>query len=125
MAEMVIMTNLGLGTSPRVPPQSDAAVVAWMGKQGWTVAPARSETDSDSGFYVWQEDEPKAGRSHALWISEPMVRHLPAERLIQVLNSEDMAEELRISFKISIQERGDGYRVSIVPRASGEHKRLE
>jgi len=42
-----------------------------------------------------------------------------------VLNSEGMAEEIRISFKVRIEERGDGYRVSIVPRRSGESRRQE
>jgi predicted HAD superfamily phosphohydrolase len=81
--------------------------------------------DSGSGFHVWQETEATAGKSHALWIAEPMVRHLSAEQLVNVLNNEGMAEEIRISFKMRIQERGDGYRVSIVSRRSGEWRRQE
>ena len=120
-----MMTDSTLGSNPQVPPESDAAIVAWMGKQGWNVAPARWERDQEAGFHVWQEDEPKVDRSHALCFSESMVRHLSAEQLVKVLNSEDMAEEIRISFKVRIQERGDGYRVSIVPRRSGEWRSPE
>jgi hypothetical protein len=36
-----------------------------------------------------------------------------------------MAEEMRISFKVRIQERGDEYRVSVVPRASGGWRKQE
>jgi hypothetical protein len=42
-----------------------------------------------------------------------------------VLDSEGMADEIRISLKMRIQERGDGYRVSIVSRRSGEWKKQE
>jgi hypothetical protein len=42
-----------------------------------------------------------------------------------VLDSEGMAEEIRISLKMRIQERGDGYRVSIVSRRSGEWRKQE
>jgi hypothetical protein len=113
------------GADPEVPPATDAAVVAWMSHQGWSATPARWEMDPETGFHVWQEDEPRIGRSHALWIAEPMVRHLSAERLVAVLNDEEVAEEMRISFKVRIQERGDGYRVSTVPRLSGESKRVD
>jgi hypothetical protein len=81
--------------------------------------------DPEAGFQVWQETDPTRGRSHALWIAESMVRHLSAEQLVDVLDSEGMAEEIRISFKIRIQERGDGYRVSIVSRRSGEWRKQE
>jgi hypothetical protein len=81
--------------------------------------------DPDAGFHVWQEEEPVGERSHALWVSESMVQNLSAEDLVKVLNSEDMAEEMRVSFKIRIQERGSEYRVSIVPRSSGEWRRQE
>lgn len=118
-------TDLTPGSTPQVPPESNAAIVAWMGTQGWKVAPARWEMDPEAGFHVWQETEATAGKSHALWIAEPMVRHLSAEQLVNVLNNEGMAEEIRISFKMRIQERGDGYRVSIVSRRSGEWRRQE
>jgi hypothetical protein len=49
-----------------------------------------------------------------------MLRHLPAPDLVRVLNSEGVAEAIRISFKVRIEERGSEYRVSVVPRASGE-----
>jgi hypothetical protein len=81
--------------------------------------------DPEAGFHVWQETGATAGRSHALWIAESMVRHLSAERLVQVLNDEGVAEEIRISLRIRIQERGAGYRVSVVPRRSGEWKKPE
>ena len=119
------MTDFTPGSNPQVPPESNAAIAAWMGEQGWNVPPARWEMDPEAGFHVWQEEEPKAERSHALWVSEFMVRHLSAEQLVKVLNSEDMAEEIRISFKVRIQERGDGYRVSVVPRRSGGWSRQE
>ena len=108
-----------------VPSETNAAVVAWMRKQGWIVEPARWERDPDTGFYVWQEDEPRIGRSHALWIAESMVRHLTAGDLVAVLNREGMAEEIRISYKVRIEERGHEYRVSVVPRPSGEMRRVE
>jgi hypothetical protein len=118
-------TDLAVGANPRVPPESDTAIIAWMGKQGWRVAPARWETDSGSGFHVWEETEPTKGRTHALWIAESMVTRLSAEQLVDVLDSEGMADEIRISFKMRIQERGDGYRVSIVSRRSGEWRKQE
>jgi hypothetical protein len=108
-----------------VPPATDVAVAAWMKKQGWRVAPARYEIDPESEFYVWQEDEPRVGRSHAVWIAESMVRDLSAEDLVAVLEDQGMADEIRISYKVRIEERGDGYRVSVVPRPSGEMKRLD
>jgi hypothetical protein len=109
---------------PHLPPESDAAVAHWMRTHGWNVSPAQWELDPEAGFHVWQ-DEPKAGRSHALWIAESMVRHLSADELIQVLDSEGVAEEIRINFRIRIQERGEEYRVSPVPRRSGESRQQE
>jgi hypothetical protein len=44
---------------------------------------------------------------------------------VAVLSREAVAEEIRISFKVRIQERGDEYRVSVVPRASGEYRKPE
>jgi len=119
------MTYLTPESTPQVPPESNAAIVAWMGNHGWDVAPARWAMDPEAGFHVWQETEPTAGRSHALWIAESMVRYLAAEQLVQVLNNEGVADDIRISFKIRIEERGDGYRVSIVPRRSGEWRKQE
>lgn len=119
------MTDFTPESNPQVPPESDAAIGAWMGKQGWMVAPARWEMDSEAGFHVWQENGQSVGRSRALWVSEFMIRHLSAKQLVEVLDSEEMAEELRINFKVRIHERGDGYRVSVVPRCSGEWKKQE
>ena len=65
------------------------------------------------------------GRSRALWIAEPMVRQLEPRELVEVLNKEGVAEELRISFKVRIEERGAEYRVSIVPRKSGDFRRVD
>jgi hypothetical protein len=81
--------------------------------------------DPETGFYVWHEDQPRIGRAHALWIAEPIVGRLTAEELVAVLIDEGIADEIRISFKVRIEERGDGYRVSVVPRPSGEMKRLD
>ena len=118
-------TDPTLKSNPQVPPESDAAIVAWMGNHGWRVAPARWEMEPEEGFHVWQETGPTAGKSHALWIADSMVRHLSAEQLVAVLDSEGMADEIRISLKMRIQERGDGYRVSIVSRRSGEWRKQE
>jgi hypothetical protein len=106
-------------------PESDAAVTAWMRGHGWNVAPARWEQDPDMGFYIWQETELSIGKSHALWVEEVMDRHLSPEQLVQVLDQEDVAQEIRINFKVRIQERGAEYRVSVVPRRSGEQRRME
>jgi hypothetical protein len=119
------MADVGLESDPRLPPESDAAVSAWMRNQGWDVAPPRWEMDPDTGFHVWQEDEPAIGRSHALWVAESMLTNLSAEQLVGVLDSEGVAEQIRISFKVRIEERGDEYRVSVVPRRSGESRRQE
>lgn len=86
---------------------------------------ARWETESEAGFHVWQEHHPSAEGAHALWVSDAMVKHLSAEQLVRVLDREEMAQELRISLKIRIEERGDEYRVSVVPRSSGEWPRQE
>jgi hypothetical protein len=118
------MVDSALGP-PEVPHQTNAAVVAWMKSHGWDVAPARWEMDPEAGFHVWQEDEPPIGRSHALWVAESMVRLLTSEELVSVLTSEGVAEDLRISFKVRIEERGSEYRVSIVPRRSGESRRQD
>jgi len=96
-----------------------------MGNQGWKVPPARWEMEPEEGFHVWQEADATAGKSHALWIAESMVTRLSAEQLVAVLDSEGIADEIRFSYKIRIQERGDGYRVSIVSRRSGEWRRQE
>jgi hypothetical protein len=96
-----------------------------MVQHGWKVGGARWETDPEMGFYVWQEDSTSVGRSHALWIDEAMVRHLSPEDLVNVLDREGVADEIQIDFKVRIQERGDGYRVSPVPRRSGEFRKEE
>ena len=111
--------------TPKVPPETEIAVSQWMRDHGWEVSFVRWEMDPETGFHVWQESEPVQGRAHALWVSETMVRHLSPEALIQVLNSEALAEEMRISFKVRIQERGAEYRVSVVPRRSGEFRKEE
>jgi hypothetical protein len=112
-------------STPRVPPETDAAVIAWMGEQGWKVGPARWEIDAEVGFHVWQESGGLARISRALWISQGMVRNLKPEQLIGVLDKEEMAQEIRISLKVRIEERGSEYRISVVPRRSGEWPRQE
>ena len=119
------MTELSQGMTSQVPGETDAAIVAWMAARGWKVAPARQEVEMEVAFHVWQEHKPTAGGSHALWVSQSMVRHLSAERLVKVLDSEDMGEEIRISLKVSIQERGNEYRVLVISRHSGEWPRQE
>jgi hypothetical protein len=114
-----------LGSIPQVPPETDTAIIGWMGAQGWKVKPARWETEPEVGFHVWQEYDRTAGTSHALWVSEAMVRHLPAKQLVKVLEDEEMAQEIRISLRIRIEERGDEYRISVVPRRSGEWPRQQ
>ncbi len=108
----------------QVPPETDAAITAWMATHGWRVAPGRWYLDPDGGFHIWQEPVPTTGGNHAIWISESMVRRLPPGRVVEALNGEDVADEIRISIKVRIQERGDGYRVSAVSRSSGEWKRV-
>jgi len=113
------------GAAPEVPPEANAALVKWMKEQGWTVAPARFEPDAEIGFHVWQELGRSPGTAHALWVSDPMVRHLSAEQLVGVLEKEEMAQEIRISLKVRIEERGAEYRTSVVPRRSGEWPRQQ
>jgi hypothetical protein len=81
--------------------------------------------DHEVGFYVWQENERTAEGSHALWVSESMLRHLSAEQLVRVLNSEDMATDIRVSRKVRIEQRGDEYRISVVSRRSGGWRKPE
>jgi len=107
-----------------LPPDIDAAVAQWMRDHGWDVAPARRENDPDAGFHVWQ-GEAAVGRSHALWIADSMVRRLSAEQLLDVLRDEGVADEIRINFRVRIQERGAEYRISPVPRRSGEQRQQE
>ena len=45
-----------------------------------------------------------------------------AEQLIEVLDSEEMDQEIRISLRMRIEERGSEYRISVVSRRSGEWK---
>jgi hypothetical protein len=97
-------------------------MVAWMKQHGWTVAKARFETEPESRFHVWQETGRSPGTAHSLWISESMVRNLSADQLIGVLDSLEMDQELRISLRMRIEERGSEYRISVVSRRSGEWK---
>lgn len=113
------------GSSPEVPPETNAAVVEWMRDQGWVVAPARFEMDPEVGFHVWQEQGRTSGTAHALWVSDSMIRHLPPEQLVSVLEREEMAQEIRISLRVRIEERGSEYRIAVVPRRSGEWPRPE
>ena len=106
-------------------PKSDAAVIAWMQGHGWKVSNGRRWEDPDLVFYIWQEEEPSTGRSHALWIDEAMLEDLTPEQLVEVLDREGVAQDIRINFKVRIQERGAEYRVSVVPRRSGEQRRVE
>ena len=91
-------------------------------QHGWTVAKARWEMEPESGFHVWQETGTSPGTSHALWVSESMIRNRSADQLIQVLDREEMDQELRISLRMRIEERGSEYRISVVSRRSGEWK---
>ena len=116
------MTDAKPGSNPKVPSKIDAAMVAWMKQHGWTVAKARWEVEPESGFHVWQEIGKSPGTSHALWISESLIRRLSAEQLIEVLDKEEMDQEIRISIRMRIEERGSEYRVSVVSRRSGEWK---
>ena len=96
-----------------------------MQRHGWPVSPPVWTEDPDAGFHVWQEDSPSVGRSHALWIEEAMIRHLAPDALLDVLEREQVAQAIRISFKVRIEERGAEYRVSVVPRRSGEIRRVD
>ena len=110
---------------PPIPADTEAAVSAWMRGRGWRVHPVRWEVDDPNmGFYIWQEEVPSMGRVHALWLDEAMIRHLKAKELVQLLERESVAEEIRINYKVRIEERGDGYRVSVVPRRSGEFRQV-
>lgn len=111
--------------APEVSPETNAALVKWMREQGWTAAPARFEPDAEIGFHVWQELGRSPGAAHALWVSDPMVRRLSAQQLVVVLEKEEMAQEIRISLRVRIEERGSEYRTSVVPRRSGEWPRQE
>jgi hypothetical protein len=120
---MDLMSDSTDGSQPEVPGETDAFVSAWMQRQGWRVAPGRWHLDPDGGFFIWQE-EGSGSNTRALWIAELMLRRLSAERLGEVLDAEDVANEIRISQKIRSEPRGDGYRVSVVSRSSGEWKRM-
>jgi len=96
-----------------------------MKTKGWIVAPARREQDPDQDFHVWQEDQPGNGRFHAVWIADSMLRRLTAEQLVAVLERERVFNDVRVSFQVRIEERGAEYRVSPVPRRSGEVRRVE
>jgi len=94
--------------------------------RGWQVNPVRWQTEEPNmGFYVWQEEVSSIGKVHALWLDEAMIRHLKAKELVQVLERESVAEEIRINYKVRIEERGAGYRVSVVPRKSGAFRGVE
>jgi len=54
-----------------------------------------------------------------------MIQRLAPDALVDVLEGERVAEAIRISFKVRIEERGAEYRVSVVPRRSGEIRRVE
>ena len=119
------MTDATPGSHPRVPPKTDVAVTAWMKGHGWTVGKAHWETQPESGFHVWQETGKSPGTAHALWVSESMVSRLSAAQLIEVLDSLEMDQEIRISVRMRIEERGSEYRISVVSRRSGEWKQQE
>jgi enolase-phosphatase E1 len=111
---------------PPIPAETDAAVSAWMRSRGWQVNPVRWQLeDPNMGFYVWQEEAPSMGKAHALWVDEAIIRHLKPDELIEVLKREAVPEEIRISYQVRIEERGADYRVSVVPRRSGEFRRME
>ena len=116
------MTDATPGSNPKVPPKIETAIVAWMKQHGWTVAKARWEMETEGGFHVWQETGKSPGTAHALWVSESMVRNLSADKLIEVLDGQEMDQELRISLRMRIEERGSEYRISVVSRRSGEWK---
>jgi hypothetical protein len=105
-----------------IPQATDTAVVHWMKARGWDVAPGRHhELEPGSWFYVWHERSPQ-GNPHALWVADSMVHQLGPQDLVAVLDRERIAEDLRISFRVRIEERGTEYRVSLVPRRSGEFR---
>ena len=96
-----------------------------MERHGWVVSPPVWTEDPDAGFHVWQEESPSVGSSHALWVDDAMIQHLAPDALVDVLEGERVAEAIRISFRVRIEERGAEYRVSVVPRRSGENRRVE
>jgi hypothetical protein len=96
-----------------------------MQRHGWPVSRPVWTADPDAGFHVWQEDPPSNGTSHALWVDDAMIRNLGPDALVEVLEGEQVAEAIRISFKVRIEERGAEYRVSVVPRRSGEIRRVD
>ena len=106
----------------RIDPETDAHVMRWMAAHGWRVGPALRHTEPEGGFYVWREDSPGEVKSHALWVAETMVHNLRPDELMAVFKRERIAEDLKISFRLRIEERGTDYRVSLVPRRSGEFK---
>jgi enolase-phosphatase E1 len=110
--------------APALALETNKAVTAWMARHGWPVT-TRWQQEPEMGFHVWEEETPSVGRAHALWLAEPMVQRLGAEELVRVLNQERVAEEIRISFRVRIEERGAEFRVSVVPRSSGEFRRQD
>jgi hypothetical protein len=112
LCSILLPRNAGTLNNPPIPPETDSTISAWMRSHGWNVAAAR-----------WTM-EPE-GKAHALWVADYMVRHLTPDELIKVLNQEAVAEDVRASFKVRIEERGAEYRVSPVPRRSGGFKKLE
>jgi len=116
------MTDAAPGSNPKVPPKIDTAIVAWMKQHGWLVARARWQMEIEGGFHVWQETGKSPGTAHALWVSEAMVRRLSPEELMEILDRLEMDQELRISLRMRIEERGSEHRISVVSRRSGEWK---
>ena len=96
-----------------------------MQSQGWKAAGALHHAEPEGGFYVWREETAGEGKSHMLWVAEEMVHRLGPAELVGVLKQERVAEDLKISFRLRIEERGTEYRVSLVPRRSGEFRALE
>jgi enolase-phosphatase E1 len=110
---------------PSLPAETSEAVTQWMGRHGWRVNKGSWQQEPEAGFHFWEEQAPSDGRPHALWVEESMVRRLTPEELVRVLDQEGVAGEIRISYKVRIEERGAEYRVSVVPRKSGEFRRQE
>jgi hypothetical protein len=104
----------------RLPTETDAAVSRWMRHHGWEAASTGyRELGPGRGFYAWEESKPESVRAHGLWIAESMGRQLPAAELLVVLEREGVAREIRINFRVRIEERGAEYRIALVPRHSG------
>jgi hypothetical protein len=95
-----------------------------MNSHGWKVEAAVRRQEPEGTFYVWREDGGHV-TSHSLWVSDEMISKLRADELIGVFKRERLAEDIKISFRIRIEERGTEYRVSLVPRRSGEFKAQE